>query len=268
METEEGTAFEFLPRRSPKDSSDLRLTADQASAFLRPFAVAIARGVSPRINPLRSFSPRVIPMAGGPPEMIFAMPELSSSMCARPPSNVCLVAEPTDDHKEAVFTYFDPVKGRGRELTRLDLSAGSETIRMGVSNDGTKLAFAPGPEGPVQIRRLGGGLERVIRTKGLGKLDSFGWAADGKGLFVIRSLVNAVAQAVRVNYLRRTQGSTQEYAAGYPRCRRAAGDSPFSGGRIVQLCAGEKVMGEVLATSDEYLTIRKQRGSMGSAGCI
>ena len=59
METEEGTAFEFLPRRSPKDSSDLRLTADQASAFLRPFAVAIARGVSPRIDPLRSFSPAV-----------------------------------------------------------------------------------------------------------------------------------------------------------------------------------------------------------------
>src|SRR6516164_4461486 len=58
MESEEGTAFEFLPRRSPKDSSDLRLTGDQASAFLRPVAAAIARGVSPRIDPLRPFSPR------------------------------------------------------------------------------------------------------------------------------------------------------------------------------------------------------------------
>lgn len=147
------------------------------------------------------YSIRIVPITGGAPELIFTIPNWSYTECGRPPSNRCLVAEPTDDHKQAVFTYFDPVKGRGRELTRLDLNAGFETIKMRISNDGTKLAFAPGPEGPIQIHGLGGGgLEHVIRTKELGKLESFEWRADGKGLVVIRTLANTHAQIVHVDF--------------------------------------------------------------------
>jgi hypothetical protein len=45
--------------------------------------------------------------------------------------------------------------------------------------------------------------------------------------------------------------------------RRAAGDSPLAGGRIVEFGAGEKVFGKILATCDQYLAILKQRGSVG-----
>lgn len=110
-------------------------------------------------------------------------------MCSRPPSNLCAVAEQTADHKQAVITSFDPVKGRGPELAKFDLSPEYETTRMGVfwriSNDGTKLAFAPGPHGPIQIRSLVNGREQVLHVNQLPR-EGFVWAPDGKGLVTHR----------------------------------------------------------------------------------
>ena len=52
------------------------------------------------------------------------------------------------------------------------------------SLDGTRLAMASGPEGPIEIRSLGGGPRQVIRPNGVTKMRDLLWAADGKGLFV------------------------------------------------------------------------------------
>ena len=126
-------------------------------------------------------------MSGGPPELILNMPGWSGSMCARPPSNLCAVAEHTADHKQAVISSFDPVKGRGPELARFDLSPEYETSRMpllwSISQDGTKLAFSPGPHGPIRIHSLMDGREQVLRINHLVK-QHFVWATDGKGLIM------------------------------------------------------------------------------------
>ncbi len=108
--------------------------------------------------------------------------------CARPPSSLCAFAERTEDHKQMVVTAFDPVKGRGPELTRLDidpdLNLWTDNLLWNISPDGTRLAFARGPEGPIQIRSLLGGPTQVIQAKGLNRMRLIQWTSDGKGLFV------------------------------------------------------------------------------------
>ena len=129
-----------------------------------------------------------IPIGGGAPEPIFSIPGWSSSGCARPPSNLCAVAEQSADHKQMVITSLDPLKGRGPELARFGLSSDYATQNMlpiwNISPDGTWLAAALGPEGPIQIRSLHGGPDRVIRVKDLNKMSGLGWTSDGNALIV------------------------------------------------------------------------------------
>jgi serine/threonine protein kinase len=129
-----------------------------------------------------------IPIGGGTPELIFPLAEFSSASCARSPSNLCAVAEQTPDHKQAVITSFDPIKGRGSELARFDLSPEYQTRRMqviwGVSSDGTKLAFAPGPLGPIQISSLRSGRKQIIHATELNNIRGLSWAHAGKGFFI------------------------------------------------------------------------------------
>ena len=87
-----------------------------------------------------------------------------------------------------IITSFDPVKGRGPELSRFDidpdLDLNVDNLLWNISPDGTRLVAARGPEGPIQIRSLLGGPTQVIRAKGLNRMRLLAWAADGKALFV------------------------------------------------------------------------------------
>jgi serine/threonine protein kinase len=131
-----------------------------------------------------------VPITGGTPELILqrSSANVGPSFCARPPSTQCAVAERTEDRKEMVVTAFDPIKGRGPELARFDidpdLNLYVDNLLCNISPDGTRLATARGPEGPIQIRALQGGATQIIRAKGLNRMHSLQWAADGKGLFV------------------------------------------------------------------------------------
>jgi len=128
-----------------------------------------------------------IPITGGSPELIFAVPAWSGFSCARPPSNTCVVTEPTVDHKQMIVTAFDPVKGRGIELVRFDLDSfptEEGAPLCDISPDGTQLVTSRGQEGPIQILDLRGRAMQVIRAMDFHNLRSLSWAADGKGLFV------------------------------------------------------------------------------------
>jgi eukaryotic-like serine/threonine-protein kinase len=131
-----------------------------------------------------------VPITGGAPELILqkSLTDFGPAFCTRPPSNLCAFAERTEDHKQTVITAFDPVKGRGLELTRFDidpdLNLWVDNLLWNISPDGTRLAVARGPEGPIQIRSLLGGSTQVIEAKGLNRMRAVQWASDGKGLFV------------------------------------------------------------------------------------
>ena len=93
-----------------------------------------------------------VPITGGAPELIFRVREGTTSFCARPPSNLCGVAEQSDDHKQMIITAFDPVEGRGPELASFDLGPEYETnlqtMLWNISPDGTRLAAVRGPARP------------------------------------------------------------------------------------------------------------------------
>ena len=129
-----------------------------------------------------------VPMSGGSPELIFSMREWSSSGCARPPSNLCAVAEQTEDHKQMVITAFDPLKGRGLELARFDLdpiyATNKNELLWSISPNGKRVVFSRGTKGPIEIHSLRGKLEQVIHVEGLNDIRSLGWAGDGMGLLV------------------------------------------------------------------------------------
>jgi len=55
---------------------------------------------------------------------------------------------------------------------------------LDLSADGTRIAATRRPEGPIYILSLSGQPTREITVKGGKNILSFGWAADGKGLYV------------------------------------------------------------------------------------
>ena len=124
---------------------------------------------------------------GGPSEKLFDAKIWSLLMCARPPSQLCVIAEPTDDQMQAVISTLDPVKGRGPELTRfavdpLDQSGNSWFAAL--SPDGKRIAATSSTAGPIHIFTIHGQPLQDIKVTGWSNLSEYSWAADGKGLYV------------------------------------------------------------------------------------
>ena len=88
-----------------------------------------------------------------------------------------------------IVTSFDPVKGRGSELARFtlgeDKTLGADHLLIcDLSPDGSRLALARNPAGPIEVHSLEGRQVLTISTTGFAPLRHIAWAADGKGLFV------------------------------------------------------------------------------------
>jgi hypothetical protein len=108
----------------------------------------------------------------------------SEITCARSPSTLCAIGEPTEDEKQLVVSSFDPLKGRGAELFRFALGSHGGVWRINLSPDGTRFAAQPGNAGLIHILSLRGEVLRELRLKEWSQLDSTVWAADSKSLFV------------------------------------------------------------------------------------
>jgi len=124
-----------------------------------------------------------IPASGGSPELVLTADFEERPRCARSPATLCAIAERNADRKQLVFTAFDPVNGRGRELAKSDTDATID-YHWDLSPDGTRIALLKHREGRVQILSLNGRETQNITAKGWNALSSVVWTADGKGLFV------------------------------------------------------------------------------------
>jgi serine/threonine protein kinase len=125
-----------------------------------------------------------IPTSGGDPQIILQSHPVDGVFCARPPSNVCAVAELSENRKQVKVTALDPMKGLGPELIRFDVDPNDQYWDCDISSDGTKLAVTVGENGPIRILSLRGLPEQRIPVKELKGIRSLDWAADGKGFFV------------------------------------------------------------------------------------
>ena len=121
---------------------------------------------------------------GGPSQRLFTSRPYSSISCARSPSSLCVIGEPTDDGTQLIVSVFDPMKGRGPELFRFALEANDDTWWFNLSPDGTRSAVTRTAAGPINVLSMDGTILQQVQVKGWSNLLALVWAADGKGLFV------------------------------------------------------------------------------------
>jgi len=123
-----------------------------------------------------------VPITGGPSELVLTAHFPGYPMCSKLPANLCAIWEQDDDHKQVVFTAFDPLGGRGRELARID-SDPQKYFNSALSPDGTRIAYANSHEGPVHVLSLRGEPSQEIRVKGWSNLQDIEWAGPN-ALFI------------------------------------------------------------------------------------
>ena len=123
-------------------------------------------------------------MSGGPSQFVLTAQGYIGHQCARAPTTLCLVGERVGDQKQLVFTAFDPVKGRGREVTRMATDRRS-VYNWSMSPDGSQVAIVVPPgENRIRLLPLAGGEPRDLIVKGWYGFRSVDWAPDGKGFYV------------------------------------------------------------------------------------
>jgi Tol biopolymer transport system component len=127
---------------------------------------------------------RLTPTAvAGVPNLALTAPTYGSPRCAKSPSTLCAIAEVTLDGTQLIFSAFDPVKGRGRELTKSNLDP-TQHYLWSLSPDGTRIAVLEGSEGRIRILPLTGQQLREVVVKGWDSIQNLDWAADGRGFFI------------------------------------------------------------------------------------
>jgi len=126
-----------------------------------------------------------VPIAGGLSQLVLTGPLYGDPRCAHSLATLCVIAERTADMKQLVFTPFDVLKGRGRELLSLDTEPMADLDYFwDLYPDATRIAVLKYSAGSIRVFPLDGLPPQEIVAKGWTSLQSVNWAADGKHLFV------------------------------------------------------------------------------------
>jgi serine/threonine protein kinase/DNA-binding winged helix-turn-helix (wHTH) protein len=134
------------------------------------------------------------PLNGGASQLVLSARIYDLPRCSRAPATLCAIAEPSEDRRGIIFTAFDPVQGRGRELARFDADPKAD-YTWALSPSGEQIALlkrVPGldgkifaAEGPIHVLSLNGQPPREVHVKGRDYFHEYvDWAPDGKGLLL------------------------------------------------------------------------------------
>ncbi|MGA7414122.1 MAG: hypothetical protein WBW33_26855, partial [Bryobacteraceae bacterium] len=165
-----------------KNNLDLpRVSPDGSWVLYGAVPIAGNSGTSTPVNLMRA---PVKP--GGAPQLVLTSQGLTGHNCALAPSTLCVLQEFNPDETRMTFAAFDPVVGRGREITRIANDPNAPYALWGVSSDGSRLAIAKfgESEGHIRILPVGGGSNRDVKVRRWGHFTSLDWARDGKGFYV------------------------------------------------------------------------------------
>jgi DNA-binding winged helix-turn-helix (wHTH) protein/Tol biopolymer transport system component len=123
------------------------------------------------------------PIVGGASQFVLTASTGATFRCAKLPASLCALAEQTPDRKQLVFTDFDCLRGRGRELTRLYIDPNSDYI-WDLSPNGSSIAIVKRSDGQIRVISLNGRALYDLHPKGWSTAQSLDWAADGKALLI------------------------------------------------------------------------------------
>jgi WD40 repeat protein len=130
------------------------------------------------------------PINGGSPQLVLTGHLYGDPHCARLPATLCAVAEFSAGQEQMVFTAFDPVRGRGRELCRIETGVKADPDYVwDLSPDGTRIVILKYSDSEMQILPFDGSPVRHLTVSGRKTLQSVNWTADGKG-FLVSSAAN------------------------------------------------------------------------------
>ena len=125
-----------------------------------------------------------VAIAGGPSRRLFTASSGSVLTCARSPSHLCAIGEPTEDGKQLAVSSFDPLMARGSELFRFSLDSNDSDWNLDLSPDGSRFAAISSTAGPIYIFSARGEVLQLIHVKRWSNFHYVVWAADSKSLFV------------------------------------------------------------------------------------
>ena len=121
--------------------------------------------------------------SGGPPEFVMKLAD-ADVLCASRPGGGCVLNR--SDQGKKVFLAFDPLKGAGRELVRVDSPQGFQSWDL--APDGRRVALGSS-ESRIWITSLDNGRSEEVPLKGLrGDEVDLSWTADGSGFIVTTGL--------------------------------------------------------------------------------
>jgi eukaryotic-like serine/threonine-protein kinase len=125
-----------------------------------------------------------VAVSGGPSQLVLTRHGWADKRCARAPATLCLMAEPTAGQKQTILTEFDPIKGRGHELTRFSSEGRADGGRWDLSPDGSQIAFSVGPT-RIRLLPVAGGQPRDLAVGGWRSfIHGPDWSSDSKGFYV------------------------------------------------------------------------------------
>jgi serine/threonine protein kinase/Tol biopolymer transport system component len=160
---------------------------DECNPLLTPDGQWILYYTSPtwqRESSANAVSLRRAPISGGLSQVVHSEKGFANAKCARLPSNVCVVDQRVQD--QLIFSAFDPIRGKGRELARIELSAPSSSqYDWNLSRDGSQIVgIIEGTNRLWVLPLSGGGPKQEVVVKGWSRLTSPTWSTDGQGWYV------------------------------------------------------------------------------------
>jgi len=124
-----------------------------------------------------------IPINGGPAELVLTARLYNGIWCALSPATLCAFAEQTPDRTQLVFTAFDPIRGKGRELVRFATDPAADYGHWSLSPDGSRIGIIKSGGNHIYVLPLEGSPVRDFTVAGWSGLNSLGWSVDSKGIF-------------------------------------------------------------------------------------
>jgi dipeptidyl aminopeptidase/acylaminoacyl peptidase len=164
----------------PGTQRNARVSPDGAWILYEDFPIASAKSAAAAPRLMR------MPIGGGPSERVLAMQPTSTYRCARSPASLCVMSEVND--ASMVFTAFDPVRGRGREVSRQAVGVAATTPPpWDLSPDGSALAVVVSQDTLPHLRLLSlrNAPPRDIRLDRKVAIQDIAWAADGKSWLAV-----------------------------------------------------------------------------------
>ena len=140
------------------------------------------------------------PMEGGPSQFVFTArwsPQLvinsalyGALSCASVQTTICVIAEQSQTLGHLIFTAFDPLKGRGRELAQFEIDPTGNYV-WDLSPDGQCIAILKTADAKISLLSLIGLPRKELAVKGWESLDAVNWTSNGRGFLVSSRIQNA-----------------------------------------------------------------------------